>query len=76
MIACALNLLVNVQDVSINKLWQEIHEQVIAGNSTFLWFLCLTTNVIASFTSCVFYLIKYHLVICYIQSIPPYEKFK
>ena len=66
MIAYTLNSLVNVQDVSISKLLQVIHKQVMAGNNTFLWFLCLTTNVIASFTSCVLYSIKRNLVICYI----------
>ena len=38
MIACTLNSLVTVQDVSISKLWWEIHKQVMAGNSTFLCF--------------------------------------
>ena len=66
MIAYTLNSLVNVQDVSISRLWWEIHKQVMAGNNTFLWFLCLTTNVIASLTSCVLYSIKCNLVICYI----------
>ena len=66
MIAYTLNSLFTVQDVSISKLWWEIHKQVMAGNSTFLWFLCLTTNVIASFTFCVLYSIKCNLVICYI----------
>ena len=68
MTACALNWLVAVQGASISKLWWEIHKQVMAGNSTFLWFLCLTTNVIASFISCVLCSIKCNLVICYIQS--------
>ena len=58
MIAFTLNPLVTVQDVSISKLWWEIHRQVMAGNGKFLWLFCLTTNVIASFTSCVFYSIK------------------
>ena len=66
MIAYTLNSLVNVQGASISNLWQEIHKQVVAGNSTFLWFLCLTTNAIASFISCVFCSIKCNLVICYI----------
>ena len=69
MIACTLNWLVNVQGASISNLWWEIHKQVMAGNSTFLWFLCLTTNVIASFTSCVLCSIKCNLVICYICNI-------
>ena len=68
MIAYTLNSLVNVQGASISNLWWEIHKQVMAGNSTFLWFLCLTTNVIASFTSSVFYSIKCNLVICYIHN--------
>ena len=71
MIACTLNSLVNVQDVSISKLWQEIQKQVMAGNSTFLWFHHLTANVIFSFTSCVFYAIKHTLhfyTICVVVS--------
>ena len=76
MIACTLNSLVNVQDVSISKLWWEIHKQVMAGNSTFLWFHHLTANVIVSSTSCVFYSIKHYLhlyTICAVLSklIPP-----
>ena len=58
--------MVTVQGASVSNLWWEIHKQVMAGNSTFLWFLCLTTNVIASFTSCVLCSIKHNLVICYI----------
>ena len=68
MIACTLNSLVTIQDVSISNLWWEIHTQAMAGNSTFLWFLCLTIIVIASFTSCVLYSIKPNLVICSIPS--------
>ena len=71
MIACTLNSLVDVQDVNISKLWWEIHEQVMAGNSTFLWFHHLTVNVIVSFTSCVFYSIKHNLhfyTICVVLS--------
>ena len=68
MIACTLNSLFNVQGASISNLWWEIHKQVMAGNSTFLWFLSLTTNVIASFTSYVLCSIKHNLVICYIRN--------
>ena len=74
MIAYTLNSLVTVQDVSISKLWQEIHKQVMAGNSKFLWFLCLTTNVIASFTSCVFYSIKCKLYLNLHTEHPPLLK--
>ena len=74
MIACTLNSLVTVQDVSISKLWWEIHKQVMAGNSKFLWFLCLTTNVIASFTSCVFYSIKHKLYLNLHTEHPPLLK--
>ena len=66
MIAYTLNWLVNAQGKSISNLWWEIHKQIMAGNSTFLWFLCLTTKVIASFTSCVLCSIKRNLEICYI----------
>ena len=60
-----------VQGADIDKLWWEIHKQDMAGNSTFLWFLSLTTNVINSFTSCVFYSTKCNLhiyAICVVRS--------